>query len=111
MDFRQIAQFIVEGDHFVQDNVVVRIMRAYAMKQTSAEDPLSLLPTPNANIQALDTSGAYVVEASIRATDESSSELREKAKKELLGFSKSLEGAIDFYAPDRLVLDTRVRAS
>ena len=111
MDFRLVTQLIVKGDHFVQGNVVVRIMRAYTAEQASVEDPLSLPPSVDADVKALDGSGAYIVEASIRTTDESNSELREKAKEELIAFSKSVTGAIDFYAPDRLVLDTRVKGN
>ena len=86
-------------------------MRAYTLKQASAKDPLLLPPPVEADVKALDESGAYIVEASIRTSDESGSDLREKAKEELVAFSKSLAGAIDFYVPDRLVLDTRVKGS
>lgn len=75
------------------------------------DDPLTVPPPASADVKALDESGAYIVEASVRTVDEGSSELREMAKEELLAFAKSIEGAIDFYAPDRLVLDTRVKGS
>ena len=110
-DIRRVAQFIVTGCHFVQENVVIRVMRAYGLKQAAPEDPLTMPPPESAGVRALDGSGACVIEASVRTIDESGSELREKAKKELLAFCKGLEGSIDFYAPDRLVLDTRVRGN
>lgn len=86
-------------------------MRVYVLKQPSSEDPITPSPPDSADVNALDESGAYIVESSIRLTDESSTELRERAKKELLAFCKSLDGSIDFYAPDRLALDTRVKGS
>ena len=86
-------------------------MRAYGLKQPAPDDPLTMPPPPSSDLRPLDGSGAYIIEASLRTTDESGSELREKAKRELLAFCKGLEGSIDFYSPDRLMLDTRVRGS
>lgn len=108
---RRVAQLIVSGCHFVQDNVVIRVMRVYRLKQPAQDDPVTTTPPNKADVLPLDGSGAYIVEASVRTTDDSGSELREKVKRELTAFSKGLEGAIDFHAPDRLALDTRVRAS
>ena len=108
---RLVAQFLITGCHFVQGNVVVRIVRAYTLRQPPVVDPLIVLPPASTDVMALDESGAYIVEASVRSIDEGSSELRDRAKEELLAFAKNIEGAIDFYAPDRLVLDTRVKGS
>lgn len=108
---RLVAQFLITGCHFVQGNVVVRVVRANTLKQPPVDDPLMVPPPSITDVKALDESGAYVVEAFVRTVDEGNSELRDKAKEELIAFAKSIEGAIDFYAPDRLILDTRVRGS
>lgn len=110
-NIRQAAQVYITGCHFVQGNVVIRVVRAYGLKQPPTEDALSLPPLTSADLKALDASGAYLVEASIRAADESGVEIKDKAKKELLKFTEGLHSAISFYAPDRMALDSRVKGA
>ena len=108
---RLAAQFLLTGCHFVDGNVIIRVLRAYTLREPASVDPLTLPAPGSENFKVMDDSGAYIVEALIRTTDESTSELREKAKEELLAFAKSVDGAVDFHAPDRLALDTRVKGS
>lgn len=68
-------------------------------------------PPSRDNLQFLDKSGSYMIEAYINTEDGPSQPLREKATDELLKFSKSLEGAIDFRQMNRLMLDTVVKGS
>lgn len=104
-----MTQFVIIGNHFVQDNVLVRVLRVYTPNEPNTEDSLMSSPPTKLDVKLLDESGACIIEASIRVVDESSIALRDSAKKQLLDFAKSLDGAIDFYPPDRLALDTRVR--
>ena len=63
------------------------------------------------DLEPVDASGAYVVEAYVAADDGTSTELREKGVAELLKFAKDVDGAIDFRVPNRLALDTVVKGA
>ncbi|KAK4496732.1 hypothetical protein PRZ48_012715 [Zasmidium cellare] len=101
-DFRN--EFTLIGHRFVYGNVVVRVVRIH-IPVNKDHDPTA---SPDGLI-LLDPSGNWLVEAATRVEDLSSSELTDKAKKDLLAFQTLMEGAIDFYTPDRFALDTRIK--
>lgn len=98
--------YTIIGNRFVYGNVIVRIVR-FHIPESDTIDLASL--TPPADLKLLDPSGNWLVEAVTRVQDLSSTELTDKAKRELLSFQSLMEGAIDFYTPDRFALDTRIR--
>lgn len=103
---------VLSGARFIHNNVIIRVYRAYAIPSPAVDDassPLSSSPPDAEVLKPLDASGAYVVEACVRVEDKGDSKLLEKAREELLGFKRMLEGAIDLKVPDRLSLDTRVK--
>lgn len=79
--------------------------------QSVDSDPLESPPPSVENLEVVDKSGTYVVEAYIRTEDAPSPALRERATEELLKFAKTLEGAIDLRPINRLSLDTVVKGS
>lgn len=69
-------------------------------------------PAPDRkDLEVVDRSGSYVIEAYVHTEDGPSPALREKATEELLKFARTLEGAIDLRAINRLALDTVVKGS
>ena len=97
------------GSQFVHGNVVLRITRIFSIAQLPLEVPVN--PPAAEDLDLLDRSGTYLVEAFVRTEDGSSSTIRDKATKELLDFAETVKGAIDFRVPDRLALDPRVKGS
>lgn len=70
------------------------------------------VPPPSRDeLEFLDKSGTYIIEAYVNTEDGPSQPLREKAADELLKFSRSVEGAIDFRQMNQLMLDTVVKGS
>lgn len=102
---------MVSGTRFVSGNVIVRISQIMLPFQASTETPLDAPLPSNEDLRPLDPSGAYLVESCVRIDDATNSKLRERAIEELTAFTKTLEGAVDLRVPDRLALDTRVKAS
>ena len=108
---RFVNGYVTTGARFVYGNVVIRMTRIYISVPTESEHFLASAPPSRENLKLLDPSGTYLVEATVRAEDNSSSTIREKAMEELLGFAKTIEGAIDFHVPDRLALETKVKGT
>lgn len=95
------------GNRFVYGNVVVRTVRFHVPESDTIQ--IEAL-NPPADLKLLDPSGTWLVEAVTRVEDLSSTEVTDKAKRELLSFQSLMEGAIEFYTPDRFALDTRIRS-
>lgn len=94
------------GYRFVYGNVIVRIVRFHIPESDTIQ--IESL-TPPTDLKLLDPSGNWLVEAVTRVEDLASTDLTDKAKRELLSFHSLMEGAVDFYVPDRFALDTRIR--
>ena len=84
---------------------------------TSSEDarapakisaPRPKIPPFN-SMQPIDSSGSYVLQASVRVTDGIKPELVTSATKELLAVQAELKGVVGLRVVDRLALDTRVK--
>lgn len=56
----------------------------------------------------LDTSGGYILQASLEITDGNSPDLKDKATQQILAMKETLRSSIDLVPGDRLALDTRV---
>ena len=107
--YGQVSQYASSGVRFVHQNVIVYMTRLYKTSTASDVDPLDALPPALDNSMLLDSSGAWLVEVCVRVDDGGNSALRDKAVKELEGFKRELEGAVDLRVPDRLALDPRVK--
>lgn len=103
--------YVTTGTRFVSNNVIICVTRIYVYAQAESGDPLTSDPPSGENLKLLDPSGTYLVEAIVRAEENSSSTVRDKAIEELLGFAKTMEGAIDLRVPDRLALETKVKGT
>lgn len=107
-----ISSYISSGTRFVHHNIVIYISRLYAkpsLTGTPDTDPLDVPPPTLDNANLLDPSGAWLVEVCVRVDDGGNSGLREWAVKELEGFRRELEAAVDLRVPDRLAMDPRVK--
>ena len=113
---RYTNQYILRGDRFIHNNVIIRMMRTYLMAQTQSangisgdSDPLNTSTPASENLRPLDPSGSHTIEASVRTDDAPTAALRTKAVDELLKFAEFVKGAIDFRVPGRLTMDTVVK--
>lgn len=118
-------QYTIAGHQFVSGNIIVRVYRFHEEIHPNHPINRELFLPKESNL--IDESGTWIVEALIRTEDTSNTKIVEAAKKELAFFRcvpsvdagtcewadrctrSAMEGALDFYAPDRLALDTRVK--
>ena len=104
------TQYASSGTRFVHQNIVIYLNRLYtASPPPPGIPPLDSPPPTLENGNLLDPSGAWLVEVCVRVEDGGNAGLRDKAVKQLEGFQKELEGAVDLRVPDRLAMDPRVR--
>lgn len=106
-----VSSYSSSGTRFVLHNIIIYMTRLHTavLPPSEGQDPLDAAPPKLENANLLDPSGAWLMEICVRAEDGGNSGLREKAVKELEGFRRELEGAVDLRVPDRLALDPRVR--
>lgn len=98
--------------HVVNNNVILRIFRIFAHPEAPSATPKLLEgPPPSfSDLQILDPSGTYMVEACIRVEDRRNAKLAQQATQELQEFKRNLEGCIDLRPPmDFHALRTQVR--
>ena len=108
--YRYASRYSSSGVRFVHHNIVIYMTRLYTSSRDQADDNmLDAPPLPLENMNLLDPSGAWLVEVCVKVDDGGNSALRDRAVKELEGFKRELEGAVDLGMPDRLALDPRVK--
>lgn len=76
--------------------------------QASSSVPHQQLP-PFESLLPLDTSGAYLLQATVRVLDGSKPESMVLGINELKGLRELLKGVVELEVSDRLALDTRVK--
>lgn len=108
--YRYKQQYTLVGNRFIFGNIIIRIARFHVPTKAVPSDPIDLPIHGLAELQLLDPSESWVVESTIRVDDVSNSTIADKAKTELTNFQKIMDGAIDLHAPNRLCLDTRIKA-
>jgi mediator of RNA polymerase II transcription subunit 18 len=84
---------------------VVPIQADHASKSPQPANPMP----PLTSLKPLDTSGGYILQASIRVQDGTKPETLTLATNELARFKELIKGVVDLAAGDRLALDTRMR--
>ena len=101
---------MVIGDKFYDQDTTLFLHRVLQIPQPS--DPLLATDTTfldnTDDLQPLDGSGGYLLQASIDAVDGNNSELRDRAAGQLLAMKETLKQAVVLTPGDRLALDTRV---
>ncbi|KAF2479894.1 hypothetical protein BDY17DRAFT_348515 [Neohortaea acidophila] len=109
--YSYVGQYVLKGYRFVQGHVGIRVFRVYEVT-VAGDGEVVDAPTPSKDeLNLIDKSGAYIIEANIRTEDNVSQESRDAAKEKLLQLAKSLEGsAIDLRPADRLALSTNVKS-
>ncbi|GIZ44155.1 hypothetical protein CKM354_000736100 [Cercospora kikuchii] len=109
-------QYVQSGSRFVHHNLIIKVIRFYSNPpetSTPPQDPLAETSAPRtpSQLKLIDASGSFIIEVSICVEDPTNSSLTEAAVAELTRFKSTLDGAIDLIAPDRLLLDTRVKGN
>jgi len=108
--FRYVSRYMVVGSHFYDHETTLFVHKVLRVPQVPSEEAirdqsfLSNIP----ELQDLDGSGGYMVQASIDVVDGNSPELKERATRQLLSIKEALKQAVDLSPGDRLALDTRV---
>lgn len=107
---RFISEYYVEGHRFVHENIVIflhRILHEPGVRSLETS-PKPVLPSFSA-LQPLDPSGAYILEAKIRVQDLNNTVVSDAGVEELNRFKTQMKGCVELVAPERLLLDTRVK--
>ena len=104
LGYQAVYEYVVQGQQFVHNNVVLHLHRAMSATNSQNHDadyPRDLLP--------VDESGAYILHAYVRVQDGTVPDVVSKGTAELMQLKELLRGAIDLRVVDRLSLDTRVK--
>jgi len=105
-----VSEYYLEGHRYVHKNIVILLHR---ILQEPGVRPIqkALNPSlpPFESITPLDPSGSYILQASIRVNDQAGTALIDAGVEELKAFKNLMKGCVELDAPDRLLLDTRVK--
>lgn len=108
--FSFVTEYLVEGDMFVHNDILIflhRVLRYPTGGQESGE-PRRKLPALH-EVEPLDKSGSYVLQAAITVQDGGNQETMKTASQHLFGLREQLRSAVRLEQADRLSLDTRVK--
>ncbi|BDD60588.1 Mediator of RNA polymerase II transcription subunit 18 [Monascus purpureus] len=105
-----VTEYVVEGDIFVYDDIVLFLHRVlqYPSSQAEHSQPRRQLPSLE-QMAPLDKSGSYVLQAAITVQDGGNQETMETASQHLLGLRERLRTAVRLEPADRLSLDSRAK--
>ncbi|KAK7555758.1 mediator complex, subunit Med18 [Phyllosticta citricarpa] len=109
--YKYVSEYIDEGYQFVHKNAVIHLHRILRLPNSvpGRDSPLETLP-PLDKLEPLDSSGAYILQVSIKIQDNYKPETREKATAEIMAFKNVMKGVVELGPAERLSLDTRVKA-
>jgi mediator of RNA polymerase II transcription subunit 18 len=105
-----VTEHYIEGHRFVHGNVVVslhRILHEPGVRNLQTAPKVD--PPAFANLELLDQSGTYILEAQVRVQDFNNATVLEAGVNELKRFQTQMKGCVELALPDRLALDTRVK--
>ena len=108
--YRFVKEYVHHGVRFVHGNIIFKLTRVFVASEHDERDPIDRPPPDMSNMRVLDASGTWFLELCVRTENGSSPVVHEMASKELEAISKELDGSIDLRVPDRLALDTKVKA-
>ncbi|OAX81900.1 hypothetical protein ACJ72_03754 [Emergomyces africanus] len=115
-----ISEYVVEGHTFILDDTVLFLHRVLTFPPSNDDGsgggstgaitkaPAEYLP-PLDKMVLLDTSGAYVLQASITVQDSGNPDTLKANSQRLLGLKEHLKSVVKLEPADRLSLDTRVK--
>ncbi|KAI9848172.1 MAG: Mediator of RNA polymerase II transcription subunit 18 [Sclerophora amabilis] len=121
--YNYVSEYVLEGHRLIHNNIILlfyHILRFPADMEVqtdpasdsttngSSAAPREILP-PYASLLPLDSTNAFVLQASIRVQDGNKVEPMTLGMTELKGFKDSMRGVVDLEVGDRLALDTRFR--
>lgn len=106
-----VKEYVVEGHQYIHENVILFLHRVIVDPEinhlTAPHHTLSQFAT----FDPLDPSGAYILQASVRLTDNPGPDIIARGQAELLKFQNDIKGVVDLKLVDRLALDARVKSS
>ncbi|KAA8644839.1 hypothetical protein EYZ11_010954 [Aspergillus tanneri] len=105
-----ISEYVVEGDVFIHNDIVIFLHRVlhYPVESHELREPRHQLP-PFQQMSPLDRTGGYVLQASITVQDGGNQEMMKTASQHLFGLREQLKSAVRLEQADRLSLDTRAK--
>ncbi|KAI9715964.1 MAG: hypothetical protein M1812_005598 [Candelaria pacifica] len=106
-----VSEYILEGHQVIHNNVMLllhRILR-FPPSQEQLTGPYNRLHDLQ-GYPPVDTSGAYVLQASVRLQDGNRPESISLGLNELKSMKKMMKGVVELEPGDRLALDTRVKS-
>lgn len=108
--FSFVTEYLVEGDMFIHNDIVIYLHRVLHYPNTPGEErePRRQLPAFQ-QMAPLEKSGSYVLQASITVQDGSNQETMKTASQHLFGLREQLKSAVRLEMADRLSLDTRAK--
>ena len=103
-----IDRYLVKGDRFYDQDTTLFLHRLYKVPSVKEADApnSSFLDEPDA-VGLFDSSGSYILQASVDVVDGSVAELKDRASGQLLVMRDTLRQAVNLTPGDRLALDTR----
>jgi mediator of RNA polymerase II transcription subunit 18 len=110
MALRYVSQYVLEGHKFYDQDTTLFIHRVLQWPQASDDQAIATTTPipPVSELQPLDSSKGFVLQASIEAGDGNNVEVKEKAVQQLMAMKETLKQAVALAPGDRLALDTRV---
>lgn len=94
----------------VHNDVILRLRRVLCFAPSTGASGLERGSLPAlSDLVLLDTSGGWVLEATVRVEDRSKPALVRAGSEQLLALRSELRGAIELRVPERLSMDTRVK--
>ncbi|GES60656.1 mediator of RNA polymerase II transcription subunit 18 [Aspergillus terreus] len=105
-----VTEYVVEGDMFVLNDIVIFLHRVlhYPTEGQEPSQPRRQLP-PFQQMTPLERTGSYVLQAAITVQDGSNQEMMKTASQHLFGLREQLKSAVRLEQADRLALDTRAK--
>ncbi|EAS33024.2 RNA polymerase II mediator complex subunit Srb5 [Coccidioides immitis RS] len=105
-----VSEYVLEGDMFILDDTVILLHRIlnFPAKHHLQGLPAFYLP-PLQEMVPLDSTGGYLLQASITVQDSGNPDLMKATTQRLLGLKEHLKSAVRLESADRLSLDTRVK--
>ena len=108
--FSYVSQYVIEGHKFYDQDTTLFVHQVLRMPQAAGDEAIATntpIP-PISDLQPLDSTKGFVLQASIEAIDGNNPEVKEKAVQQLMAIKETLKQAVTLLPGDRLALDTRV---
>lgn len=106
---RYLSEYTLYGTRFTQNNIDLRIQHALVDQSIQELSSPPAVSNPVETMQAIDDSGGYILQASIRVLDDSKPEVMSTAYNELQDLKDTLRGLVELDLGDRIAMNTRIR--